>query len=216
MIELTNVNACYGQHHVLKGISKSFRDGNIYGIIGLNGAGKTTLFNVIAGIKGYSGSITHSYHCPNSIRKETAMLPTDPYFFPKALGEEYLAFIKHAKGVATAPDNNNLFNIPLKKYVSSYSAGMKKKTAFTGLLIGTHEVYILDEPFNDVDIIGNVIMKKEIVKLKESGKIVLLSSHILSSLTDICDEILLLREGEFKKTFQKEEYEFIENHLLNL
>ncbi|PGH37268.1 MAG: ABC transporter ATP-binding protein, partial [Candidatus Nephrothrix sp. EaCA] len=82
--------------------------------------------------------------------------------------------------------------------------------------IGTHEAYILDEPFNDVDIIGNVIMKKEITKLKESGKIVLLSSHILSSLTDICDEILLLCEGEFKKSFQKEEYDFIENHLLNL
>src|SRR6218665_653543 len=214
MIELTDVSAAYGPLRVLKGISKAFHGGNIYGIIGLNGAGKTTLFNVIAGAKEYSGSITHSFG-NNPIRKETAMLPTTPYFFPKSLGEEYLAVVKHAKGEA-AYDSNNLFNIPLKKYVSSYSAGMKKKTGFLGLLIGTHEAYILDEPFNDVDIIGNVIMKKEITKLKESGKIVLLSSHILSSLTDICDEILLLCEGEFKKSFQKEEYDFIENHLLNL
>src|SRR6218665_718514 len=216
MIELTDVSAGYGQRLVLKGICKAFHDGNIYGVIGLNGAGKTTLFNVLAGTKGYSGSIKHSYNRNNPIRKEVAMLPTAPYFFPKSLGEEYLAFIKYAKGGAAASDRNNLFNIPLKNYVSSYSSGMKKKIAFTGLLIGTHEAYILDEPFNDADIIGNVIMKKEIMKLKESGKIVLLSSHILSSLTDICDEILLLCEGDFKKSFQKKKYNFIENHLLNL
>lgn len=212
MIELVEVNASYGQHLVIKGVNKVFHSGHIYGIIGLNGAGKTTLFNVLSGIKNYSGQILLKEK-DHSLHKEVAMLPTTPYFFPQSTGEEYLAFIQYAKGIVNPADN--LFDIPIRKYVSSYSTGMKKKLAFTGLLIGEHEVYILDEPFNDVDLIGNVIMKNEIVKLRGRGKTILIASHILSSLTDICDEINLLQGGVLKRTFLKDEYTVIESHLLS-
>lgn len=215
MIELVDVNAFYGPHHVIKGVSKIFHSGHIYGIIGLNGAGKTTLFNILSGSMNYSGSLVFPEKLNHSLRKEVAMLPTVPYFFPQSTGEEYLAFIQYAKGVVN-PAVNNIFDVPLGKYVASYSTGMKKKIAFTGLLIGEHEVYILDEPFNDVDLIGNVKMKNEIIKLRAGGKTVLIASHILSTLTDICDEILLLCDGIFKRTFQKEEFILIEEQLLVL
>src|SRR5688572_22692717 len=96
MLIIESLNKSYGAKQVLKNLSLSFADGQVHGIIGLNGAGKTTFFNCICGLLEYEGSIKHSSigHLKNHI----GYVPTEPYFFPRTKGREYLDFIRHAKG----------------------------------------------------------------------------------------------------------------------
>ena len=220
MIELVSVSKSFGNIHALKDISIQFSEDKIHGIVGLNGAGKTTLYNVLCGIYPYNGTIIYKdKKLLNNIHKIIAMLPTSSYFFPRSTAEEYLTFIATAKGLkvnANDIQKYNLFNLPLRQYINAYSSGMKKKLAFAGMLIGEYEMYILDEPFNGVDLQGNIILKREILKLKEEEKTVFISSHTLSSLTDICDEIHLLDKGCFIESFSKNNFASIENALIHL
>jgi ABC-2 type transport system ATP-binding protein len=90
---------------------------------------------------------------------------------------------------------------------------MKKKLAITAILLQENEYFILDEPFNGVDIQSNIILTEIILKLKELNKIVIISSHIFSTLSDTCDEIHLLRKGEQVKSVQKSEFKNLEQEM---
>ena len=90
---------------------------------------------------------------------------------------------------------------------------MKKKLAITAILLQDNKCFILDEPFNGVDIHSNIILTEIILKLKELNKIVLISSHIFSTLSETCDEIHLLRKGKQIKSVQKEEFKNFENEM---
>ena len=110
-------------------------------------------------------------------------------------------------------DQKNIFDLPLNQYASTYSTGMKKKLAITAILLQENECFILDEPFNGVDIQSNIILTEIILKLKELNKTVLVSSHIFSTLSDTCDEIHLLRKGEQIKSVQKVNFKFLEQEM---
>jgi ABC-2 type transport system ATP-binding protein len=90
---------------------------------------------------------------------------------------------------------------------------MKKKLALTAILLQENKYYILDEPFNGVDIQSNIILTEIIHKLRELNKIVIISSHIFSTLSDTCDEIHLLRKGEQIKTVQKNDFKNLEEEM---
>jgi ABC-2 type transport system ATP-binding protein len=90
---------------------------------------------------------------------------------------------------------------------------MKKKLAITAILLQQNEFFILDEPFNGVDIQSNIILTEIILKLKELKKTVLISSHIFSTLADTCDEIHLLGEGIIKKSVKKPEFSQLEEEM---
>ena len=110
-------------------------------------------------------------------------------------------------------DQKNIFDLPLNQYASTYSTGMKKKLAITAILLQENEYIILDEPFNGVDIQSNIILTEIILKLKELDKIIIVSSHIFSTLSDTCDEILLLRKGEQIKSVQKVDFKTLEEEM---
>lgn len=213
MLIVDNVNQSYGSKAILKGISASFGGGLIHGIIGLNGAGKTTFFQCICGLLPYDGRIVSTTE--GLLKNQIGYVPTEPYFFPRIKGKEYLAFMAHAKNVpplATVDDFS--FDLPLDEYIENYSTGMKRKIAFMGAMIGTSDIYIFDEPFNGVDIKSNLVLKQKILELKSAGKTILLSSHIISSLTDICDEIHLLKDGLIATHYTPGEYGQVENDLM--
>jgi ABC-2 type transport system ATP-binding protein len=90
---------------------------------------------------------------------------------------------------------------------------MKKKLALNAILLQENEYFILDEPFNGVDIQSNIILSEIISELKELNKIVLISSHIFSTLNELCDEIHCLNKGEQLKTFQKSEFKILEQEM---
>jgi ABC-2 type transport system ATP-binding protein len=107
----------------------------------------------------------------------------------------------------------NIFDLPLNQYASTYSTGMKKKLAITAILLQENDYFILDEPFNGVDIQSNIILAELIHKLKQLNKIVLISSHIFSTLSETCDEIHLIKKGEEVKTVQKAEFGNLEQEM---
>lgn len=211
MIKINGLSKSYGNHEVLKSISMEFSKGKAYGIVGENGAGKTTLFRCIAGLESFNGEII-SDNIP--LKNHLGLLLTDPFFFSKITGKEYIRLLCNARGRTNADiDNKNIFDLPLNQYASTYSTGMKKKLAITAILLQENEYFILDEPFNGIDIQSNIILTEIILKLKELNKIVIISSHIFSTLSDTCDEIHLLRKGEQIKSVQKTEFKNLEQEM---
>ena len=131
-------------------------------------------------------------------------MPTENYFFPNITGNEYLALFKN--------DNfdlkgwNDLFQLPLDQIIDDYSTGMKKKLALIGILKMDKPVLILDEPFNGLDIETGRILRSILLKLKEKGKTIIVTSHIIETLTNMCNQIHYLESGKIQ--FSKNENEF--------
>ncbi|MCB0519274.1 MAG: ATP-binding cassette domain-containing protein [Lewinellaceae bacterium] len=195
MISIENLTKSYGAHQVLKGINLKLASGQVHGIVGENGAGKTTLFKCIAGLEDYGGNIESSF---SPLKNHLGLLPTDPYFFSKITGREYLQLLCNARQQPLAgTDEKNIFDLPLNQYAATYSTGMKKKLALTAILLQQNEIFILDEPFNGVDIQSNMVITGIIHKLRSLGKTLLISSHIFSTLSDTCDVIYMLKDGQF-------------------
>ena len=211
MIKIKELSKVFGDKEVLKNVSMEFYKGNVYGIVGENGAGKTTLFRCIAGLESYSGEIISDV---KPLKNHLGLLLTEPFFFSMITGREYIRLLCNARGKTNVDiDSKNIFDLPLEQYASTYSTGMKKKLAITAILLQENEYFILDEPFNGVDIQSNIILTEIILKLKELNKIVIISSHIFSTLSDTCDEIHLLRKGEQIKSVNKTGFKDLEQEM---
>jgi ABC-2 type transport system ATP-binding protein len=211
MISIKNLSKSFGSHQVLKEISCAFDNGKVYGIVGENGAGKTTLFRCISGLESHSGEASCEF---SSIKDHLGYLQTEPYFIDKLTGREYVELLCHARGVKSVDiDEKNVFDLPLEKYASTYSTGMKKKLSIFGILMQENDLFIFDEPYNGVDIQSNILISEIIHTLKKLNKTILISSHIFSTLVDVCDEILLMQEGTFTKQVSKDEFSALEQEM---
>lgn len=210
MITIESLSKSYNSKVVLKSISLNFNKGGIYGIVGENGAGKTTLFKCLCGIESYQGKVNYK----DVLKDVCGFLPTNPYFFSKITGKEYLQLLCNARQIVS-PDfeKKNIFNLPLKQYADTYSTGMKKKLALTGILLQNNDVFILDEPFNGVDIQSNMLIQAIIKRLKEQGKIIIIASHIFATLHTLCDVLHLLQDGQIVETATPDNFKKIETQM---
>jgi ABC-2 type transport system ATP-binding protein len=208
MIEVRNLSKKYGANVVLKNMNIRFDKEKVYGIVGENGAGKTTLFRCIAGLENYEGLISSEL---SPLKNHLGLLLTEPFFFQKITGLEYIGLLCMARNTKIEDiESRNTFDLPLNQYATVYSTGMKKKLALTAILLQGNDYFILDEPFNGVDIHSNLIITEIIHKLRELNKTVIISSHIFSTLAETCDEIHLLSNGEFVKSVQRENFSELE------
>ena len=211
MITVRNLSKNYRTNKVLKNINIQFDKGKVYGIVGENGAGKTTLFRCIADLENYEGEIISNL---NPIKNHLGLLLTEPFFFQKITGKEYIQLLCNARNIKiTDIQERNIFDLPLNQYASTYSTGMKKKLALTAILLQDNNYFIFDEPFNGVDIQSNIVITEIIHKQKELDKTVIISSHIFSTLSDTCDEIHLLSNGSFIKSVQKADFSALETEM---
>lgn len=211
MIKTHNLSKSFGNKQVLNDINLTFEKGKVYGIVGENGAGKTTLFRCIAGFESFSGKIETDY---KPLKNHLGFLQTNPVFMSRITGWEYLKLLTIARGIKEDNfEDQNIFDLPLGQYVENYSTGMKKKIALMGLLLQVNDVFILDEPFNGVDIQSNIIISNLIEKLKEKKKTVIISSHIFSTLSDNCDEIHLLENGIITKSVGPKGFDDLNIHM---
>lgn len=209
MIKIQNLYKRYGSKEVLQGLNMEFSKGGVYGVIGANGAGKTTLFKCISGLENYQGTIISEI---DPLKNHLGLLWTVPYFFSKITGREYIRLLCNARNIKIGNiDEKNIFELPLDRFASQYSTGMKKKLALTAILLQQNQVFILDEPFNGVDMESNILIESIINELKKLGKTLIISSHIFASLKNLCDEIFLLKDGIIEKHVGKDAYSQLED-----
>lgn len=207
MIEIKGLVCGYGEKIVLENLNGTFESGQIHGILGKNGAGKTTLFNTLFGFhKSKQGHISWNHQ---AIQKaQISFLETNGFFYPMMTGMEYLRIIKDDE--IDIFQWNKLLELPLDEYAENYSTGMKKKLAFLGVLIQQRPIWILDEPFNGVDIESNEKLMQIIQRTKAENRVIFISSHIMSMLTRVCDQIHVLNDGRFIQTYERGQFDRLE------
>ncbi|WP_208559306.1 ATP-binding cassette domain-containing protein [Marinilactibacillus kalidii] len=175
------------------------KDNSIIGLIGENGAGKTTLMNILSGMQ-----IANTEMQLGNYKFENILfIPSDldPYDYMTVL-EFITIVINYSNSIISPQSIIEKLELNEKKdtLISELSQGMKKKLTLINLFLNSYNLIILDEPFNSVDIKYIYQIKKIIIDLKKES-IILISSHILDTLADICDEFIYLEDGKVKKTF---------------
>jgi len=212
MINIQNLSLSFSDHKVLDAISIDFQSKQVYGIVGLNGAGKTTFFNILSTtLKAQSGTIKLNGNTVTN--KEIAYLETVNYFYSRITGNEYLKIFKQTNPNFNLTSLQEFMKLPLDDLIETYSTGMKKKLALLGVLKQDKQLFLLDEPFNGLDLETNKILELIITTLKEKGKTVFVSSHIIDPLLTVCDQIHYLDNGKFTKSFEKDNFHHIEDVL---
>jgi ABC-2 type transport system ATP-binding protein len=213
MITINELLVSYEKgRHVIDGLNLQLRPKKVHGLVGLNGAGKTTLLNTIFGItKQASGSIT--YKNKRITKEKIAYLETENYFYPNITGIEYLNLFVNTNFDISAW--NEIFELPLKNLIENYSTGMKKKLALLGVLKLDRHILILDEPFNGLDLETSKVLQMIILKLKEKQNMILITSHILESLTPICDEIHYIEKGKIKFSKKSDDFDNLSKEIFN-
>ena len=211
MIQLVEISKAFGSHVVLDRLSFTFEDNKVYGIVGKNGSGKTTLFHCMTGLESCKGEIVSERR---PLKNHIGYLPTELFFYKLMTGMEYVQFVCNARNQKI--ENiaaRNIFELPLTDYISTYSTGMKKKLALFAILLQDVPYYIFDEPFNGIDFQSSVLVFDIIKALKQRGKTVIMSSHIYTTLTQTCDEICLLEDGNFKQQVLKADFDALEKSM---
>ena len=202
----------YKEAPVLKNIDLAFEEGRTYGVVGLNGAGKTTFFNLLAGfIKGPDSSFLKDGR--PVLRKEIAFIDTDLFFYPKLTAKEFLSVFPNTNATYNEEKLADLFKLPLDGFMEEFSTGMKKKLLLQSQIKQDKEIYILDEPFNGLDLETNKILEVIIAILNERGKTVLISSHILEPLLTICQQIHYIKNQTIFKSYERSEFNLIHEEL---
>src|SRR5690606_27983362 len=192
-------------------INLSGERGGVYGIVGRNGGGKSTRCRCIAGLETCEGTIGCGWP---TLQPSLGLLLAEPYFLPKITGLGCIYLLAEVRKVELSSlGEENIFNLPLKSYVESYSTGMKKKLALLAIILQDNDVFILDEPFNGLDLESSILLSEIIHRLKALGKTILISSHIFSTLRDVCDTILVLNNGRFEDKTSKADFDLLEERL---
>ncbi len=203
MVTLENVHKKFQKNHVLSGVDLSIKEGGIFAILGPNGSGKTTLIKSVLGmVIPDSGTITV---CNENIRKSASYRHQIDYLpqianFPGNLKvKELIKMIKDLRG-NTDKDQEliKLFQLTpfLNKKLSNLSGGTKQKVNIVLTFMFESPIIILDEPTTGLDPISLIRLKKLIQTEKEKGKTIIITSHIMSFVEEVADEIVFLLEGK--------------------
>jgi ABC-2 type transport system ATP-binding protein len=211
MITIENLVVSYNKgQNIIDSLNIAISDNTINGIVGLNGAGKTTLLNSVYGLKSInSGDIKYNNRKIN--KKEVSFLETENYFYSNITGREYLSLFKNQD--YDSGKWNQLFLLPLDTIVDNYSTGMKKKLAIMGILKQDKPIMILDEPFNGLDIETCRIIRQILLKLRDRDKTIIITSHIIETLTNLCDYIHYLEKGKIKYSKDKGDFKEFEREI---
>ncbi|TAD94710.1 MAG: ATP-binding cassette domain-containing protein [Bacteroidetes bacterium] len=212
MLQIQNISVKYKDKNVLQNLSLNLEKGQIHGLIGLNGAGKTTLLHSLYGlVKAIEGQILWEEKPLNY--RNIAYLESHNFFYHYLTGQEYLNLFQASNQNFAVQEWNRIFDLPLSQMIENYSTGMKKKLALMAILSLDRPIIVLDEPSNGLDLEGNQLLKQILLRLKEKGKTILITSHLLEILTTICDQIHHLKQGKIKFSYQKDQFKDLEQHI---
>jgi ABC-2 type transport system ATP-binding protein len=203
---LANISVSYGIAPIVNDISYGVRKGETFGLMGLNGSGKTTLIKTILGLREQDGGEVSVFERGNTDRKskkDMAYLPErfePPWFLT---GIEFIRFSLSLYGrsidkevIEESASSLALDPAFLYKRVQTYSKGMRQKLGIMATLLSDCSLLILDEPMSGLDPRARVYVKQALQKVKEEGRTIFLSSHILADMDEICDRVGILHGGE--------------------
>lgn len=206
MIETKNLTKQYGAQKSVNSLNIHVREGRIYGLLGRNGAGKTTTMKMLLGLtKPTAGEVTVLGKSlagnEKNILPQVGSLIESPGFYPNLTGTENLQIFAALRGISDKSAVKNaleLVSLPWKdkKLYSQYSLGMKQRLAIALAVMHDPKLLILDEPINGLDPIGIAEVRAFIRKLcDDRGKTILISSHILSEIALLADDIGIIDKG---------------------
>ncbi len=208
MFNIKNLTVKIKDKTILNNLSFQINKGELVGLVGKNGAGKTTLFNSIYKRYNFNGEILLN-ESP-IIRNMIAYIESENSFYPSLTCSEFISFIDYQNVSPYKELLLETFNLPTDTYIENLSTGEKKKLGIISNLLFERELYIFDEPFNGLDMEGVEILKLLLKGKLFQNKYLILSSHILDSMTSICDKIIYLNNGIIEKEFNNSDFQLIQ------
>lgn len=212
-IELKGVEKSYGSHEVLKGFDLSVEEGEIFGLLGPNGVGKTTLFQTVIGLlREDDGTVKidgEEHTGGKEIRSKIGYLPSGISFYGGMSARENLEYF--AELADTEPDFDELLELvgledDADRNPKDFSTGMKKRLGIAQSLIKDPEIIIYDEPTTGLDPEGKRKFRNHAEKInKEKGKTIIISSHITTEISPLCDRFGIMKDGEIVASGTKAE-----------
>ena len=206
MIQLSGFSKCYGQFLAVNNLSFEVAAGDVLGLVGRNGAGKTTTLRSINGIipptKGLIKVDGFSLNDdPISVKQRTAYVPDDPQLFEDLTVEQHLRFQASVYSISMPADQISrlleMFELANKRRerASSLSRGMRQKLAICCAYLQNPKALLLDEPMTGLDPQGIRVLKTSIQQQAKRGAAIIISSHLLAMVEDICTHVLVLDKG---------------------
>ena len=217
MIEVSHLTKQYGNHLAVDDVSFTVADGQICGLLGPNGAGKSTIMNILTGyLSATSGQVTVAGHPlpeeADAAKACVGYLPEQPPLYPEMTVQEYLTFAAELKGVKKAEREEQVcraarrtgLEAVLPRLIRSLSKGYKQRVGIAQALLGSPRLIILDEPTVGLDPVQVIEIRKLIRELGRAHTVIL-SSHILSEVQAVCQQILILSKGHLAAAGSLEE-----------
>lgn len=208
IVSLNKVEKRFGKFQALKDVTFNVNKGEVLGFIGPNGSGKSTTIRILLGMLKKSGGEATIFGKDvwkedTAIHKNISYVPGDVFLWPNLTGGEIIDLLLRLNDQKRTQRTEELikkFQLDPKKKARTYSKGNRQKIALVAALSQEAELYIFDEPTSGLDPLNEKSFQEEVLKLKEAGKSILLSSHILSEVEKMCDRIAIIREGEIIET----------------
>ena len=217
MVEVSHLSKNYGSHPAIRDLTFSVADGQVYGLLGPNGAGKSTIMNILTGyLSATSGQVTVAGHPlpeeADAAKACVGYLPEQPPLYPEMTVQEYLTFAAELKGVKKAERKEQVrraarrtgLETVLPRLIRSLSKGYKQRVGIAQALLGSPRLIILDEPTVGLDP-AQVIEIRKLIRELGRAHTVILSSHILSEVQAVCQQILILSKGHLAAAGSLEE-----------
>ncbi|MBU8865139.1 ABC transporter ATP-binding protein [Paenarthrobacter aromaticivorans] len=208
IIESTELTKDFGRTRALNDLTLKVSDGEIHGFLGPNGAGKSTTLRVLLGlIRPSSGTVRVFGRDPwveqVRARRDIAYVPGDVSLWPNLTGGEVIDLLTGLRGGADEALRRRLitdFEFDPRKKSRTYSKGNRQKAALIAAFARTARLYLLDEPSSGLDPIMDAVFRAEIQRIHQEGATILLSSHILSEVEQLCDRVTIIRSGTAVET----------------
>jgi len=212
MIEIKNLSKSYGSKLVLNNLNLRIEDQTIFGLVGINGAGKSTLLRLMSGIyKGEQGQVCYNgqdvYDNPD-VKKDIFFLPDDPFYTFNTRGKDLISYYQtfYQFDEIAFQELIKVFNLQLNTPINNFSKGMKRQL-FIALAVATKPKYLLlDEAFDGLDPLARLTLKRHLITLSSDyHSTIIISSHSLRELEDICDAYGIIDHQEIASSGQLEE-----------
>ncbi len=203
LIETSALTKRFGRATALDGLDLSVSDGEVHGFLGPNGAGKSTTIRVLLGLIRRTSGSAHVFGLDpwtdaQMIHRDLAYVPGDVSLWPGLTGGEAIDLLTSLRGGADPQRRAELieaFELDPRKKARTYSKGNRQKVALIAAFARPARLYIFDEPSSGLDPVMESVFRQQVLRARAEGATVLLSSHVLSEVEQLCDRVTIIRDG---------------------